>query len=377
MGKHSLLSPSSSHRWLNCPPSLRLSQQYEDTTSDYALEGTDAHSLCEYKLKSALGIKAKDPTANLTYYDEEMEECATGYATYVLELLENVKKKCSDPLILIEQRIDYSKYAEGGIGTVDCVIVSDDTLHIIDYKHGQGFFVESYENSQLKIYALGALELFDGIYDVNTISMIVYQPRRENISTFTLSKEELYKWANDVLKPTAKLAYNGEGKYKCGDWCVFCKVKNECRARAEYNMELAKYEFKLPPLLEDEDVEEILSKLDDLISWASDIKGYALHAALSGKQWRGFKLVEGRSNRKYIDEDAVAKIVKSSGYDPYEHRVKGITAMEKTLGKSKFSELLSELVEKPIGKPTLVPESDKRPVMNTAINDFKEEKLCL
>ena len=377
MGKHSLLSPSSSHRWLNCPPSLRLSQQYEDTTSDYALEGTDAHSLCEYKLKSALGIKAKDPTANFTYYDDEMEECTTGYATYVLELLESVKKKCPDPLILIEQRIDYSKYAEGGIGTVDCVIVSDDTLHIIDYKHGQGFFVESYENSQLKIYALGALELFDGIYDVNTISMIVYQPRRENISTFTLSKEELYKWANDVLKPTAELAYNGEGKYKCGDWCVFCKVKNECRARAEYNMELAKYEFKLPPLLEDEDVEEILSKLDDLISWASDIKEYALHSALSGKQWRGFKLVEGRSNRKYIDEDAVAKIVKSSGYDPYEHRVKGITAMEKTLGKSKFSELLSELVEKPNGKPTLVPESDKRPAMNTAINDFKEEKLCL
>jgi len=372
MGKHSLLSPSSSHRWLNCPPSLRLSQQYEDTISDYALEGTDAHSLCEYKLKSALGIKAKDPTANFTYYDDEMEECTTGYATYVLELLENVKKKCSDPLILIEQRIDYSKYAEGGIGTVDCVIVSDDTLHIIDYKHGQGLFVESYENSQLKIYALGALELFDGIYDVNTISMTVYQPRRENISTFTLSKEELYIWANDVLKPTAKLAYNGEGKYKCGDWCMFCKVKNQCRARAEHNVELAKYEFKLPPLLEDEDVEEILEKMDGLISWASDIKEYALHAALRGKQWQGWKLVEGRSNRKYIDEDAVAKIVKSSGYDPYEHRVKGITAMEKTLGKSKFSEFLSELVEKPIGKPTLVPESDKRPVMNTAINDFKE-----
>ena len=372
MGKHSLLSPSSSHRWLNCPPSLRLSQQYGDTTSDYALEGTEAHSLCEYKLKSALGINAKDPTANLTYYDEEMEECATGYAAYVLELLDNVKKKCSDPLILIEQRIDYSKYAEGGIGTVDCVIVSDDTLHIIDYKHGTGFFVESYENSQLKIYALGALELFDSIYDVNTIFMTVYQPRRENISTFTLSKKELYRWAEDVLKPTAKLAYNGEGKYKCGDWCMFCKVKNECRARAEYNMELAKYEFKLPPLLEDEDIEEILAKLDDLVSWASDIKDYALHAALSGKQWQGWKLVEGRSNRKYTDEDAVAEIVKTSGYDPYEHKVKGITAMEKTLGKAKFSELLSDLVEKPSGKPTLVPESDKRMALNTAINDFKE-----
>ena len=372
MGKHSLLSPSSSHRWLNCPPSLRLSQQYEDTTSDYALEGTDAHSLCEYKLKSALGIKAKDPTANLTYYNEEMEECATGYATYILELLEDAKTKCSDPLILIEQRIDYSKYAKDGFGTGDCIIVSDNILHVIDYKHGTGILVDSNDNSQMKLYGLGALELFDGIYDIETVSMTIYQPRRNNISTFTLSKDELYKWANEILKPTAKLALEGEGKYKCGDWCIFCKVKNECRARAEYNMELAKYEFKLPPLLEDEDIEEILENIDGLISWASDIKEYALHAALRGKQWQGFKLVEGRSNRKYTDEDAVAKIVKFSGYDPYEHKVKGITAMEKTLGKSKFSELLSELVEKPSGKPTLVPDSDKRPAMNTAINDFKE-----
>lgn len=372
MGNHAFLSASSSHRWLNCPPSTRLSQQYGDKTSSYAAEGTDAHSLCEYKLKSALGIEAKDPTANLTYYNEEMEECATDYSTYILEVLENVKKECSDPLILIEQKLDYSRYAEGGFGTGDCVIVSDDTLHVIDYKHGQGILVDSYENPQMKLYALGALELFDFLYDINTVSMTVYQPRRENISTFTLSKEELYTWANEVLKPTAKLAYDGDGEFKSGDWCMFCKIKHECRARAESNLELARYEFTLPPILEDEDIEEILSKIDDLVSWASAIKDYALQSAIQGKAWQGWKLVEGRSNRKYINEDSVAEVVKSSGYDPYEHKVKGITAMEKTLGKAKFSELLSELVEKPNGKPTLVPESDKRTAINTAVDDFNE-----
>lgn len=367
MGNHALLSPSSSKRWLNCPPSLRLSQQYGDKTSSYAAEGTDAHTLCEYKLKSALGIKAKDPTANLAYYNEEMEECATDYATYILELLE----KYSNPLIFIEQKVDYSKYAEGGFGTADCIIVSDDTMHICDYKHGQGILVDAYENSQLKLYSLGALELFDFLYDINTVSMTVFQPRRENISTFTLSKEELYKWANEVLIPTAKLALEGKGDFKCGDWCVFCKIKHECRARAESNLELARYEFKLPPTLEDEEIVEILGKIDNLVSWASAIKDYALQTAIQGKQWQGYKLVEGRSNRKYINENAVVEVVKSSGYDPYEYKIKGITAMEKTLGKAKFSELLSDLVEKPKGKPTLVPESDKRTAINTAVDDFK------
>lgn len=372
MGKHALLSPSSSSRWLNCPPSLRLGQRYKDTTSSYAAEGTDAHTLCEYKLKSALGIKAKDPTPNLAYYNEEMEACATDYAAYILELVEEAKNKCSDPLVLIEQRVDYSRFAKGGFGTGDCVIVSDDTLQICDYKHGLGILVNAYDNSQLKLYALGALELFDGIYDINTVSMIVYQPRRSNISTYTISKEELYTWANEVVRPKARLAYAGGGDFKCGDWCFFCKIKHECRHRAEYNLELAKHEFKLPPTLEDEDIEEILGQIDGLISWASDIKEYAMQSAFRGKQWQGFKLVEGRSNRRYVNEDAVVELVKSNGYDPYNHKVKGITAMEKTLGKTKFSELLSSLIEKPKGKPTLVPESDKRPAINTIADDFNQ-----
>jgi len=372
MGKHALLSASSSHRWLNCPPSARLCETYEDKGSDYAAEGTDAHALGEYKLKTALGIKAKDPTANLTYFNEEMDECASGYAAYILELVKTAKQTCSDPVVLIEQRLDFSKYVEEGFGTGDAVVIADGTLHIVDYKHGQGVLVEATDNPQMKLYALGALELFDGIYDIDTVSMTIYQPRRENVSTHTVFKQSLYQWAEEVLKPAAELAYAGEGDYQCGEWCQFCKAKYDCRKRAETNMELARHDFKRPPLLEDDEIEGILGKVDALVSWASDIKDYALQAALGGKRWQGWKLVEGRSNRKYVNEDAVAKAVTTAGFDPYEHKVMGITAMEKTLGKAKFTELLGGLVEKPQGKPTLVPEGDKRPAIHTAADDFAE-----
>lgn len=374
MGKHALLSASSSHRWLNCPPSARLCEQYEDKGSDYAAEGTEAHTFGEYKLKTALGIKAKDPSSTLSRYSEEMDECANGYAAYILELVETAKQTCADPVVLIEQRLDFSKYVQEGFGTGDCVIIADGTLHIVDYKHGQGVLVEATDNPQMKLYALGALELFDGIYDINEVSMTIYQPRRDNVSTHTVSKESLYQWAEEVLKPTAEIAYTGKGEYNCGEWCQFCKAKYECRKRAERNMELAKLEFSRPPLLEDDEIESILGKIDDLISWASDIKDYALQAALGGKLWQGWKVVEGKSNRKYVNEDAVAKAVTTAGYDPYYTSVMGITAMEKALGKAKFAELLGGLVEKPQGKPTLVPEGDKRPAINTAKNDFMEVK---
>ena len=374
MGKHALLSASSSHRWLSCPPSARLCEQYADKASDYAAEGTEAHCLGEYKLKTALGIKAKDPTANLTYYSEEMNDCASGYAAYILELVEAAKNTCADPVVLIEQRLDFSKYVHGGFGTGDCVIIADGTLHICDYKHGAGILIDATDNPQLMLYALGALELFDGIYDINEVSMTIYQPRRNNVSTHTVLKESLYQWAEEVLKPTAEIAFAGGGEYNCGEWCQFCKAKYECRKRAERNLELAKLEFKRPPLLEDDEIESILGKIDDLISWASDIRDYALQAAIGGKQWFGWKLVEGKSNRKYVNEEAVAQMVRSAGYDPYEHKVMGITAMEKALGKTKFIDLLGELVEKPQGKPTLAPEGDKRPAINSAKNDFMEGK---
>ena len=370
---HAILSASSSHRWLNCPPSARLCETYEDKGSDYAAEGTDAHSLCEYKLRKALGMGAVDPSEHLTWYSEEMEDCANGYAAYILELVEAAKETCSDPVVLIEQRVDFSRWVEQGFGTSDAIIISDGTLRVIDYKHGLGVLVEADNNPQMMCYALGALELFDAIYDIDSVAMTVYQPRRQNVSTFEMTKDDLYRWAEEVLKPTAELAFAGDGNFLCGEWCGFCKAKHECRARAEANLLLAQYDFKLPPLLEDSEIEVILSRADQLVSWVNDIKEYALQQAISGKDWTGFKLVERRSNRRYTDEAAVTQAVTNAGFDPYERKLLGITAMQKLLGKSRFDELLSAYIEKPQGKPTLVPESDKRPVMNNAKTDFMEE----
>jgi len=370
---HAILSASSSDRWLHCPPSVRLCESYDDKGSDYAAEGTDAHELCEYKLRRALGMEAKDPTENLTWFNEEMADCASGYAAYILELVEAAKQTCTDPVVLIEQRVDFSRWVESGFGTADSIIIADVTLQICDYKHGLGVLVSAEKNPQMQCYALGALELFDGIYDIDTVRMIIYQPRRDNVSIYELSKDELYRWADEVLKPTADLAFAGDGNFLCGEWCGFCKAKHDCRARADANIEIARYDFKLPPLLTDEEVEEILTHVDDLVAWATDIKEYALQQAVSGKEWNGWKLVEGRSNRRYTNEISVADTVSGAGFDPYEHKVLGVTAMQKLLGKSRFDDLLAAYIEKPQGKPTLVPDSDKRPVMNTAKNDFMEE----
>lgn len=370
---HALLSASSSERWLRCPPSARLCENYEDKGSDFAAEGTDAHALCEYKLRRALNMDATDPTEHLVWFTEEMDDCAAGYAAYVIEQVELAKQTCVDPVVLVEQRVDFSRWVESGFGTSDTIIIADGTMTVCDYKHGRGIMVDAHENPQMMCYGLGALELFDGIYDIDTVRMIIYQPRRENVSVYTISKGDLLIWADEVLKPTADLAFAGDGNFLCGEWCGFCKAKHDCRARAEANLELAKYEFKLPPLLTDEDIEDILAKVDNLVAWAGDIKEYALQQAISGKEWTGWKLVEGRSNRKYTNESAVIDAVEGAGFDPYERKVLGVTAMQKLLGKSRFDELLAAFIEKPQGKPTLVPESDMRPVMNTAKSDFMEE----
>ena len=373
MGRHALLSASCSHRWLNCPPSARLCEGYEDKGSEYAQEGTDAHSLCEHKLKLALGMETTDPTDSLSFYDEEMEECACGYAAYVMELVEEAKKTCKDPVVLIEQRLDFSRFVEEGFGTGDCVIIADGTLYVIDYKHGKGVEVSAEGNPQMMLYALGALELFDGIYDIDTVRMAIYQPRRENVSVCVMAKDDLLQWAYNDLMAKAKLAYEGGGEYACGDWCRFCKAKAACRKRAEYNLELVKYDFEMPATLDDVEIAAILARADELAAWAADVKEFALQQALSGVRYDGWKIVEGRSNRKYTDEDAVADTVSKAGFDPYEPKLLGITAMEKLLGKKKFAELLAGLVEKPQGKPALVPVTDKRPEMNTAQEDFKED----
>lgn len=378
MSSHAFLSASASHRWLACPPSAKLCAEVPDEESPYARQGTDAHELCQYLVEKELGRDVTNPTQNLEFYDAEMQESAEGYCSFVMEQIAKSKEHCPDPLVCVEQKLDYSKWVQDGFGTGDCVIVADDTLHIIDMKYGVGVLVsasgeDGTGNSQLKCYALGALDTFGDLYDIRRIKLSIYQPRRENTDTFEMSVEELLKWADEVLSPRAKLAYEGNGEFSAGEHCRFCRIKATCRKRAAYSLELAKYEFAEAPSLTSEEIAAILPQIDTLVSWADDIKAYALERALSGTSYPGFKLVEGRSVRKYTDEAAVIDVVATEGFDPFEKKLLGITAMQKLLGKTKFDELLSGLIEKPKGKPTLVPESDKRPAVSTATLDFKDE----
>jgi len=370
--KHAILSASSSHRWLNCSPSARLELEFEDRETEAAAEGTAAHALCEHKLRRALKRQSKKPVSK--YDCEEMDIHTDNYVQFVLETIAQAKEHCSDPIINIEQRLDFSCYVPHGFGTGDCVIIADKTLHIIDFKYGQGVLVDAEQNPQMMLYALGALRIYDTLYDIEDIAMTIYQPRRENISTWTISVADLKRWAEEELIPKAKLAYEGKGDYIPGPWCTFCKAAVKCRARAEEKLALARYEFAQPPLLTDAEIEDILGKLDDLTRWAEEIKAYAQDAALNhGKQWFGYKVVEGRSVRRYSSEDAVIEAANAAGYhDIFRKSLLPITEMEKLMGKQGFTEILGALVIKPAGKPTLVPVSDKRPAITAAKYDFNE-----
>ena len=370
--KHAVLSASSSHRWLNCSPSARLEQEFEDRETEAAAEGTAAHALCEHKLRRALKRQSRKP---ISKYDcEEMDTHTDNYVQFVLETISQAKEHCADPIINIEQRLDFSCYVPHGFGTGDCIIIADKTLHIIDFKYGQGVLVEAEQNPQMMLYALGALRIYDTLYDIEDVAMTIYQPRRENISTWTITVSNLLSWAENELVPKAKLAFDGKGEYMPGPWCTFCKAAVKCRARAEEKLALAQYEFAQPPLLTDAEIEEILGKLDDLTRWADEIKSYAQDAALNhGKQWHGYKVVEGRSVRKYSDEEAVIEAANAAGYhDIFRKTLLPITEMEKLMGKQEFAEVLSGLIIKPAGKPTLVPITDKRPAMTKANIDFNE-----
>lgn len=374
MSDHAVLSASGSHRWLNCLPSARLELDFENSESNAAAEGTAAHALCEHKLKKALHMRSKRPVSS--YNTDEMEEHSDAYVEYVMEQLELARQSCTDALILIEQRLDFSCYVPQGFGTGDCIIIGDKKLHIIDFKYGMGVLVDAVDNPQMKLYALGALEIYYSLYDIEEVSMTIFQPRRENVSTWTIPVKELKDWAENELKPKAKKAYIGEGDYLPGEWCTFCRAAVKCRARAEEKLKLAQMEFKLPPLLTDSEIEEVLSKLSDLTKWANEIISYATDAAVNhGKEWHGFKVVEGRSVRKYKDEGAVAEAAKANGYkDIYRQSLITLTEMQKLMGKKKFEQILGGLIHKPPGKPTLVPLSDKRPAMNISNvkNEFNE-----
>lgn len=371
--KHAKLSASSAHRWMNCNPSANLEREFADRSSEAAAEGSAAHALCEHKLRKALKMRSTRPVSK--YDSDEMEMYTDSYVEFVLEQIEVAKQHCADPFVLIEQRLDFSCYVPDGFGTGDCLIVADKLLHIIDFKYGLGVLVDAEDNPQMMLYALGALRLFDALYDIDSVSMTIFQPRRENVSTWTISVSELEEWAEKTLRPKAELAFKGEGEFNPGPWCTFCKAAVKCRARAEEKLALAQYEFAKPPLLTDEEIEDILSRLDDLTKWANEIAAYAQDAAINhGKQWNGYKLVEGRSNRKYTDESAVIAAATAAGYrDIFKKSLIPITEMEKLMGKKTFAEVLGGLVIKPQGKPTLVPASDKRPAIHTgAKHDFTE-----
>lgn len=378
MCSHAILSASGAHRWLNCLPSAKLELEFENKETAVAAEGSAAHALCEHKLRKVLRLRSKRPISN--YDSDEMEEYTDSYVDFVMEQLEISKQTCKDTLVLIEQKLDFSCYVPQGFGTGDCIIIADEKLHIIDFKYGMGVLVDAADNPQMKLYALGALEIYDSLYDIKEVYMTIFQPRRENISTWTISVEELKSWAENELKPKAQMAINGEGDYLPGEWCTFCRAAVKCRARAEEKLKLAQSEFKLPPLLTDMEIEEILHKLPDLTKWANEILAYATDAAINhGKQWSGFKVVEGRSNRKYKDEDAVANAAKANGYkDIYHQSLITITEMQKLMGKKQFEKILGDLIYKPPGKPTLVPISDKRAAMNISnakseFNEIEEE----
>lgn len=361
MGTHALLSPSAAHRWMNCPPSACLEREFPSSSSEVAAEGTAAHALCEHKLRKLLKLRSKRPHSD--FEDDEMDRCSDDYVSFVQEQMGEIPS----PMVLVEQRLDLTRYVPKAFGTADCIIVGGDRLHIVDFKYGMGVLVEAEHNPQMMLYALGALELLDGIYDIQTISMSIFQPRRENVCTWSLPKEDLLRWARDDLVEKARLAYMGEGEYRAGEWCTFCRAAVRCRARAEEKLRLAKEEFKYPPLITDEEIEDVLGEIPELIKWANAILAYATDAAVNhGKVWMGFKIVEGRSVRRYKDEDVVAREAESAGYtDIFDKKLISLTQMERLMGKKAFTDILDGLIEKPPGKPTLVPISDKRPAIHT------------
>ena len=383
--KHAVLSASGAYRWLACPPSARLEEQFEETTSTYAEEGTLAHGIAEQKLRFLLKqISAQDYAQALQifekneFYSASMLDYIETYASIVMKKVNEAKARSADAVVLLEQKLDFSDWVPEGFGTGDVVIISDGVLEIIDLKYGKGVPVAAEDNAQMRLYALGALATFDSLYDIKIIRMTIVQPRLDSVSSDEITAEMLYWWADTELIKRAQLAWEGKGEFQAGEHCQFCRARFNCRARAEANLELAKMDFRKPELLTDEEIGEVLKQADELRAWVSDVFDYALVQARDhGKKFKGWKLVEGRSVRQYADERKVAETLLKAGYKEeqiYEKKLWGITAMEKLLGKTKFGELLKGLVVKPAGKPTLVPESDKRPELNStaaAVADFK------
>lgn len=374
--QHALLSASASRRWLNCTPSAVLESHEPDTSSPFAEEGTRAHALAEKKLKS--WVKSKRKT-HFKADNGEMAEATDRYRDYVIEVFNGEKKKTPDAKLLIEQKLDFSRWVPSGFGTGDAIIIGDDTLHIVDFKYGKGVKVSAVANTQMMLYAAGALDTFRVLYDFDKITTHIYQPRIGNISEFTITVSALEKWLDEDVRPKADLASKGEGDPRPGDWCRFCKIRAKCKARADFDIKAVMdsgYNAE-PNILTKEDIESILPMLDELQSWIKDLSQYALDQALDGVKYRGFKVVEGRSNRKVIDDKGLIDALHKMGYEDdvimTKPKLQTITALEKAVGKKMFTGIAMPYIDKPKGKPTLVPESDKRPEYSSAEDDFADD----
>lgn len=375
MGAHARFSPSAANRLIHCPPSLVLGEAFEDEESPYAAEGSAGHALAEHLIKKYLKQRTTRPVSD--YYSDDLLEAVDDYVSFVIGEIEEARQEYTSPLFSVEQRVDVSDYVPDCFGTADMVIVTDRMVHIIDLKLGKGVPVYAEDNPQLKIYGLGVLELAEMLFNIENVRLTIYQPRLSNSSTWDISPSDLKAWGEETLRPAGELALKGEGDLSAGSWCRFCKARFTCRQRAEENLKLAQMEFKAPALLTDDEIAEVLRTADELAKWASDVYAYAQdQAIIHHKVWKGFKLVMGKSNRKYTSEEEVAAAASAAGYtDIYKKSLIGITEMERLMGKKEFARILGALVYKPEGKVTLVPESDKREAIqsSTAEADFKED----
>lgn len=379
MSEHALLSASSSHRWLTCTPSARLEETLPESTSEYADEGRLAHEIAELRL-----LKFITPMSTRMFnskmkklqehplYQAEMLNHTDEYMYYIKGVAHSFT---SSPYIAAEKRLDYSEYAPEGFGTGDCIIIGGNTLCVIDFKYGKGVPVSADENEQMKLYALGAYAAYSFLYPIETVRLVILQPRLDSTSEFEMTIAALLQWGEEI-RPIAQKAFNGEGEFVSGDHCRFCRAKALCRARSDFNTSLeGEYSLMKPPLISNEEVGQILLKAQTLKAWVSDLEEYALSALLSGEEIEGWKAVEGRSNRAFIYTDAAFEILKLNGIDEtvlYERKPITLTKVEELLGKKMFNELLTEYVNKPPGKPTLATESDKREPISrsSAAEDF-------
>lgn len=381
---HAVLSASGASRWLACTPSARLEEQFPDSTSEYAKEGTLAHEVCELKVRKNLIEQMPTRTYNTKLkkikenelWQDEMDKFTDAYLEYIQELVHSYS--CS-PAVMVEKKVDFSQYVPEGFGTADCIVIAEGTMHIIDFKYGKGVAVSAENNPQMKLYALGAYLEYSMLYPIEKIKMAIVQPRLENeASESEIFVAELMDWAENVVKPLAEKAYKGEGTYIAGNHCRFCRAKATCRERARMNLEASKFEMRAGALLSDTEVGEALKMAQDLAKWAEDLKEYALTESLKGKIIPGWKAVEGRSVRAFKDTDLAIKTIIDSGIDEallYERKQLTLAQIEKLLGTKQFKELVGELVEKAPGKPTLVLETDKREkIVNriTAEEDFND-----